>query len=159
VKLAVAQAVPLRLVVTEEEEEGVHEVDCVPLVLLNAEALVAEAVGDGEEECAALPVAVTVPLLLTDVAALAVSVEDVVALPVEEGVAENEEEKVALAVAVAVPLLVEVAVAVAEGVSLVIIAFRTRWAPVPSTQNSASGETNTGLMGWVRRAKAPPPFT
>ncbi len=67
-KLAVAQAVPLRLVVTEEEEEGVHEVECVPLVLLNAEALFAaveqalcvalphcEREGVKLDECVALP--------------------------------------------------------------------------------------------------------
>ena len=41
VKLAEKHAEPLKLVVTVEEEEDVHEVDCVPLMLLTAEALCA----------------------------------------------------------------------------------------------------------------------
>ena len=39
VKLAEAHTVPLWLVVTENDVEGVNEDDCVPLGLLNAEAL------------------------------------------------------------------------------------------------------------------------
>ena len=76
-KLAVAQAVPLRLVVTEEEEEGVHEVECVPLVLLNKEALFAaveqalcvalphcEREGVKLEECVVLPLCESVGVTL-----------------------------------------------------------------------------------------------
>jgi hypothetical protein len=68
VKLANTLVEPLRLVVTEEEEEGVHEEDCVPLPLLNAEALCAavaqalsvalshcEREGVKLEECVVLP--------------------------------------------------------------------------------------------------------
>ena len=51
-KLADTQVEPLRLVVTDEEVEGVHELDCVPLMLSLADAVRAAV---AHALCVALP--------------------------------------------------------------------------------------------------------